>query len=147
MVSVDNWCSYETAELRAFPHLMNAREALAQGRVSDALSGVVDALRLVIAAFIFKQVEAELCLKVGGENAVFQALNQARENHGRSVPDVNRMPSILSEEDRSDILADAYTDGSSRLCTACHGLIAARRWAAHAQWCQPVETPREPTQK
>jgi Tfp pilus assembly protein PilV len=43
---------------------------------------------------------------------------------------------LLMEQGRTNVLQEAYSDGSSVLCPYCHGLVAKRRYTAHTtSWC------------
>ncbi|XP_068656968.1 uncharacterized protein [Aristolochia californica] len=136
-----------------------ARELIAQGKPSLALQAVLMAMR-----------------SNGGETAVFQTLNRARELYrnrlqanaaadelaslfaecaiaeaqpiksdplpsvtGGNEPEV--MPpmhesSILAESGRTQIVLDAFSDGSSFICLQCGGLVSNQRKEEHlAYWC------------
>ncbi|KAF9668534.1 hypothetical protein SADUNF_Sadunf14G0013500 [Salix dunnii] len=136
-----------------------ARQLTNQGKPSQALQAVVMAMRTK-----------------GGDQAVFQSLNRARELYSKRLQEntaVNQLASlfaecaiaeaqplqaeqtplnvgalspsvesdvhvnsILAETGRTQIVLDAFSDGSSFICLQCGGLVSNHRKDEHyAHWC------------
>lgn len=94
----------------------------------------------------------------GGEQAVMDALKNARDQHRRVIASQDRpgpewkllqpagsseelaaKESLLGDAGRDQIILDAAEDGSSVMCKACGALVRRDRKKAHDQmWCSAI---------
>jgi hypothetical protein len=122
----------ERLELAAM--LEKAKQLINSGQPSKGLELVVDAIR-----------------KTRGENAILEVLDQAKEEARKNGyltkeefselqnslegTDSVQEP-ILSERGKTQIMRDAYADGSSFICRRCGALVAVKRKQSHDTcWC------------
>ena len=53
-----------------------------------------------------------------------------------ALDEVESRGSFLLDQGRSQIIEDAYRDGSTVFCKNCKGMIKRERWMAHVElWC------------
>mmetsp|Transcript_47215 Transcript_47215/g.114994 ORF Transcript_47215/g.114994 Transcript_47215/m.114994 type:complete len:154 (+) Transcript_47215:157-618(+) len=94
----------------------------------------------------------------GGENAVLEALKEAKENHQRVMASAERPgenwvllrpvgstqelmadESVLGEGGRQRVISDAAEDGSSVMCRMCGSLVSRDRLEPHVtKWCSSL---------
>jgi len=111
-----------------------AKSSFEQADMEGALASVFQALALnsgeEVAASTLMRLRAELSqAEASMESPMDRALRISAELlHDDST--------ILGERGESEILRDAFEDGSSFVCTACGGLVACDRVDAHRRfWC------------
>ena len=98
-------------------------ELLQKVHISHGQSGVTHVLKLIHSAIHPPQTPQE------EYNLALQALQEVKD-----------MGSILKEQGRSQIIEDAYTDGSTVYCKGCGGMIKRERWVQHCEfWCDGKE--------
>jgi len=133
-----------SAEIKAAPLLLEARQFIKEGKPQQALGRVLDAVRqtrgqagvwevLEDARHAYANLDAESDEPVSPAPISEPASVTASTSSGApSTPD---MPFLVTQG-KEDIIRDAYMDGSSTICPLCKGLISLKRLAAHqTRWC------------
>lgn len=129
--------------------LQKSRESLASGKPNDALNTVVDAIRIVHGADNIMKIldNAKYAAKISQIRAEKEAeiRNQGNElaKARKACEELVQRPSILADncDGSEEILQQAFEDGSSVICTRCHGLVSRVRWPAHCEfWCPAIPT-------
>jgi len=116
---------------------------LSQGNPLKALETVLDVVR-----------------KSQGEEGVFKVLTDARDRHAaqrnamqttttpdstlqetpQNTEEPNEHKALLEEAGKIQYLREALSDGSSKLCPKCNGVILSSRMEAHlSDWCPALD--------
>eukprot|EP01038_Epipyxis_sp_PR26KG_P012222 gene12222-16372_t len=117
----------------AIKHFLElSHQSLLENNAQDALSMVISAIKLSY-----------------GEDAIMGILQNAKETFEQQNIDyslhaaekicenLENEQNILSDRGESDILVDAFRDGSSVVCSKCNALIPKDRAEAHSKfWCE-----------
>ena len=120
--------SYQASEeeVRAFPILMAARNKLKAGDPMGAFESLV-----------------QVCHTTNTN--VMQVIDQAKEKYEEdqkklSENEKKNKECFLSQQGRSDVLREAYSDGSSMLCCYCNALVKKDRYKIHvSNWCPAIK--------
>ena len=88
-----------------------------------------------------RRAERERELQCGRERERQRASQMRKMEHTRQSL-AAQTDALIAERDasRTDVLHDAFVDGSSVVCQACGGLVPRTRWEAHCTlWCDALE--------
>jgi len=88
-----------------------------------------------------RRAERERELQCGRERERQRTSQMRKMEHTRQSL-AAQTDALIAERDasRTDVLHDAFVDGSSVVCQACGGLVPRTRWEAHCTlWCDALE--------
>jgi len=122
--------------------LSQCRTAMMAGEenVGNALSVLVQAIRLSRGDHMIIETLQSARREFMADVDRGKKSTQHRSQLNAAIAALNHMldqPSILYDLERSDILVDAFQDGSSIICARCGALVPRERSLQHANfWCE-----------
>jgi hypothetical protein len=112
-----------------------SRSEIADNKPHEALAALLHAVRLTRGESAIFDILSEAKIRASEEMDAREAessIEKARQITNMLL----QQNTMLFERGEEEILKDAFEDGSSVVCTRCHGLVARVRWEAHnTLWC------------